>query len=466
MESFYIFKPAYAIAIELMYYKGFSVSVIVRVIILLATMIGMALIFGRADLFFNQIILGLLLIFQVYELLRYVNQTNRDLAKFILSIKNADFTVHFTQKKADKSFRELHQAFREITESYKKVKIEKEVQFQYLEHIVKHITVGIISLKGDDAIALINRPAMDILQISHYSYWRNLHLSNADFVQEVEQMREGESKLLEVPVNNEIKRLSTHVSRMVLLGQSYKIITFQDIENEINQNEIEAWNKLIRILTHEIMNSITPIASLTETMQMMIENEQGGIKQISEINQDYLADLAFSLKTIQKRSDGLLQFVEDYRKLTKIPVPQIELLSVKTLFETVTQLMRGEMRKRNIRFQVDIKSDDLRIEADNKLIEQVLINLLTNSMHAVAENSAPEIKLLVYQENQRKVIEISDNGEGIEEDKLDKIFIPFFSTKEGGSGIGLSLSKHIMTLHKGNIKVNSQPGQTSFYLIF
>jgi len=450
-----------------MYYKGFSVSVTFRVILLLATMIGMALIFGRADLFFNQIILGLLLIFQIYELLRYVNQTNRDLAKFLLSIKNADFTIHFSQKKADKSFRELHHAFREITESYKQVKIEKEAQFQYLEQIVRHISVGIISLKGDDHIALINHPALDILQILHYNYWHNLRLSNAAFVQEVEQMREGESKLLEVPVNNEIKRLSTHVSRMVLLGQTYKIITFQDIENEINQNEIAAWNKLIRILTHEIMNSVTPIVSLTETMQMMIENEKGEIRQLSEINQDYLADLAFSLKTIQKRSDGLLQFVEDYRKLTKVPVPQIVQLSVKSLFETVSQLMRGEMRKRNIRFQIAVTPDDLFIEADSKLIEQVLINLLTNSMHAVAENTEPEIRLLAYKENHRKVIEVSDNGIGIDEDKLDKIFIPFFSTKEGGSGIGLSLSKHIMTLHKGNIKVNSQPGQqTSFYLIF
>ncbi len=430
-------------------------------------MIGFALIFGRADLFFNQIILGLLLVFQVIELLRFVNQTNRDLAKFLLSIKNADFTIHFTEKKADKSFRELHQAFREITESYKQVKIEKEAQFQYLGQIVKHISVGIISLKGDEEITLINRPALDILQISHFNYWRNLRLSRAAFVQEVEQMKEGESTLLEVPVNNEIKRLSTHLSKMVLLGESYKIITFQDIENEINQNEIEAWHKLIRILTHEIMNSITPIASLTETMQMMIENDKGDIKQLSEINQDYLADLAFSLKTIQKRSDGLLQFVEDYRKLTKVPVPQIENLSVKSLFESVSQLMRGEMRKRSIHFQVEMATDELAIEADARLIEQVLINLLTNSMQAVAESAAPEIQLLAYQENNRIIIEVSDNGTGIEADKLDEIFIPFFSTKESGSGIGLSLSKHIMSLHKGNIKVNSQPGdKTSFYLIF
>ena len=135
-------------------------------------------------------------------------------------------------------------------------------------------------------------------------------------------MKEGESKLLEVPVKHEIKRLSTHVSQMKMLGQSYKIITFQDIENEINQNEIEAWNKLIRILTHEIMNSVTPIASLTETMQMMIENESGGIKQITEINRITWKTWLFRSKPSQKRSDGLLQFVEDYRKLTKVPVPQ------------------------------------------------------------------------------------------------------------------------------------------------
>jgi signal transduction histidine kinase len=154
-----------------------------------------------------------------------------------------------------------------------------------------------------------------------------------------------------------------------------------------------------------------------------------------------------------------------------VPVPQITTLPVKALFKTVTQLMRAEMSKRNIQFQMQMNTDDLFIEADSKLIEQVLINLLTNSMHAVAENNTPEIRLLAYQENNKKIIEVADNGAGIAADKLDKIFIPFFSTKEGGSGIGLSLSKHIMSLHKGNIKVNSQAGlqpgqQTSFYLIF
>ncbi len=450
-----------------MYYRHFTIGIIIRVSLLLVNLIGIAIIFGRADLFFNHIILFIILIGLTFELIRFVNKTNRDLAKWISSIKNSDFTIHFSSGKNNRSFHELHAAFKEIIDSYKQAKIEKEVQFQYLRQIVKHISAGIISLEEEDKITLINQPAMDILKISRYSYWRNIRLANQVFVQQVEQIQEGESKLLEVPVQNEIRRLSVQVNYMILLKKKYKIITFHDIENEINRNEIEAWTKLIRILTHEIMNSVTPIASLTETMLMLIENGAGNIKNTQEINNENLEDLAFSLKTIQKRSDGLLRFVEDYRKLTRIPPPNVEVIHIKDLFRTIGQLMRGEMQKHHITFQMNIHEYNMRIKGDFKLLEQVLINLLTNSLHAVTEARNPHIYLTAYLENNRKVIEVSDNGTGIDVDKLDKIFIPFFSTKANGSGIGLSLSKHIMSLHNGNIKAVSQKGiKTSFYLLF
>ncbi len=449
-----------------MVFRSFAVSVIIRVILLLATMLCLAVIFGRTDLFFNQIILVTLVVLQVYELIRYVTRTNQQLARFLLSIKNADFTIHFSKRKKDPAFQELHAAFREIIESYKQIKAEREAQYHYLKLIVRHIKVGIISLKGEE-IALLNQPAMDLLGIGQYHYWRNLKLSHPQFVQEIDQLKEGESKLVEMPVNGESKRLSVHVTSAVLLQQPYKIITFQDIENEINQNEMDAWHKLIRILTHEIMNSVTPIASLTETLVMLIEDEKGVPKKKEALQENFVEELAFSLKTIQKRSDGLLHFLDDYRKLTKVPAPQSEVFQVRALFDSVSRLMLGELKKQHIQFQIKITPEHLVIRADFRQIEQVLINLLTNGIQALRETPQPLLQLSAWQQNDRTILEVTDNGSGIDEDKLDKIFIPFFSTKDNGSGIGLSLSRHIMNLHGGTIRVHSLKGkQTSFYLYF
>ncbi|MDF9799893.1 two-component system nitrogen regulation sensor histidine kinase NtrY [Catalinimonas alkaloidigena] len=447
--------------------KSFALNTSIRVALLLITMIGFAFILGRADLLFNHIILGALLIIQVYELIRYVNLTNRELAKLLLSIRNSDFTISFSSQKGGRQFRELNDAFKEIIEAYKQVKIEKEAQFEYLKLIVKHIKIGIISIRGDEEIALINQPALDMLQTGRYHYWRNLMLSHPRFVEEVEQLRENESKLIEIPVKGENKRLSVHVSSAILLKQPYKIITFQDIEKEINQSEIDAWHKLIRILTHEIMNSVTPISSLTETMLMLLENPEGQLKTPGQVDESLLEDLAFSLRTIQKRSDGLMGFVEDYRKLARIPQPQKEIFQVKELFETIHRLMRAELQKQGVQLDTSVFPANLHLSADRKQVEQILINLLSNSIQALEHAKNPEVSLKAYEELTQIIVEVTDNGFGIEEDKLDQIFVPFFSTKEKGSGIGLSLSRNIMNMHGGTIKASSNRNeQTTFSLFF
>jgi nitrogen fixation/metabolism regulation signal transduction histidine kinase len=446
--------------------KSFSVKIIIRIALLLLTMSGLAFIFGRVELFFNHIILGILLVLQVYELLRYVQRTNRELAKLLLSIKNNDFTTSFNSMKQDRQFRELHDAFREIIEAYKDVKIEKEAQYEYLRLIVRHIKVGIISIKGEDEIALINQPALDILQTATYHYWHNLKNSHPRFVEQIAQMRENESRLLDIPVKGEVKRLSVHVSSAVLLRQPYRIITFQDIAQELNQSEIEAWHKLIRILTHEIMNSVTPISSLSETMLLMLQSAEARLKKPEEVDGELLEDLAYSLRTIQKRSDGLLGFVEDYRKLTKIPQPQPERVSVRELFDDIRRLMRAELKKQGIQLQQEVEPAELQVWADRRLLEQILINLLTNSQQALQRVELPQIRLSGKEAGGNILLEVADNGPGIPEDKLDKIFVPFFSTKEKGSGIGLSLSRNIMNLHGGSIKVSAPAGGPTVFSLY
>jgi nitrogen fixation/metabolism regulation signal transduction histidine kinase len=447
--------------------KSFSVNIILRVALLLLTMSGLAFIFGRMELFFNHIILGMLLILQVYELIRYVQRTNRELAKLLLAIRNNDFTVSFSSMKQDRQFRELQHAFMEIVEAYKDVKIEKEAQYEYLRLIVRHIKVGIISIKGDDEIALINQPALDMLQTGTYHYWHNLKKSHPHFVDQVARMQENESRLIDIPVKGEVKRLSVHVTSAILLQQPYRIITFQDIAQELSQSEIDAWHKLIRILTHEIMNSVTPVSSLSETMILMLHTAEGKLKDPREVDHELLEDLAYSLRTIQKRSDGLLHFVEDYRKLTKIPQPQPERIAVQQLFADIHRLMRAELQKQDIQLSTEVLPAGLQVWADRRLLEQVLINLITNSQQALQAHQTAQIRLTAKKRDGKTLLEVADNGPGIPEDKLDKIFVPFFSTKEKGSGIGLSLSRNIMSLHGGHIKVSAaREGATIFSLSF
>ena len=446
--------------------KHFSILVILRVALLLASLTGFGLIFGRADLFFNQIILGSIIVIQVYELIRFVTQTNAELAKFLLAIKYNDFTVNFSRS-GHSAFQTLHPAMREIMQSYQQVKIEKEAQFQYLRLLVKHLKVGIISVKGEDDITLMNPPALELLKTDTFHHWKNIRVNRPQLAKAVENMQDGESQLVEISILGEIRRLSVQLIHVRLLQETYRIITLHDIEDEINRSETQAYHRLIRILTHEIMNSVTPISSLSETLLMMLENEHGAVKKKEEINAEYLEDLAYSLRTIQKRTDGLLSFVEDYRRLTKVPQPQRKLLSVRLLFESVSSLMRGEFDKYGVILHTDCNPKDLTIQADHRQLEQVLINLLTNSIQAVANQINPSISLRASRPGERAVLEIADNGPGIPAEKLDQIFVPFFSTKEKGSGIGLSLSRHIMALHGGSIRVQSQPDeQTTFFLTF
>ena len=448
-----------------MHLKQFSSILILRLGLLLTTMVGLALIAGRADLFFNQVILGLLLIVQVVGLIRHVRKTNRDLAKFLFAIKEADFTIHFGQE-SDQSFQSLHAAFREILDSYRQMSADREVQYQYLQSLVSHINVGIISLR-DDEIVLINPSALKLLCIEPYRYWHHLQRKYPTLAQEVAGLQEGESKLVELTVSEEKKRLLVQARSVILMTQSYRIITLQDIEQEMNQSEIDAYHRLIRLLTHEIMNSITPIASLSETLLMMLQDEQGETKSWNEVGEAYLKQLNYSLQTISKRSDGLLHFVEDYRKLTKVPQLHPEVVPVRALLQTIGQLMRTELQQKKISLDIQVQPQEATVWGDARLIEQVLINLVTNSIFALASTASPCLTLSSYPSQDQQIIEVTDNGAGIEPDKIDQIFVPFFSTKEQGAGIGLSLSRHIMALHRGTIKAQSRPSvQTSFFLSF
>lgn len=443
----------------------FVTYTIIRVVIILVLCIVFGFIFARSDLFFSQIIIFSLILLLSFELIRFVTKTNKELKKLLSSIKHHDFSASFSSQNLGKSYDDLSEIFSEIIKSFRNIKIEKEAQLQLLQVIIDQINVGVVAVRDQHQIVFINKRAEEILGIPGLKTW------NIDFPlifkinEEVKAMKSHGKKLLELQIGDEIKQLAFHVNQTIFLEDDLLLMTFHDIRSEIEQKEIEAWYKLIRILTHEVMNSVTPLFSLTETMLMLLQDKEGNPKDVAQLSNEEITDIRTSLKTIQGRSEGILEFVDAYRRLTNIPHPEFENLAIKELFGNVENLFAGEMKNKGIFFSTLTQNDQQSIMADKHLMEQVLINLISNSIYALETTHNPSIEIKAFKGKHHTSIEVTDNGKGVEVGKIDKIFIPFFSTREGGSGIGLSLSKQIIYLHHGRIKVKSTPGKGTTFKI-
>ncbi len=453
-----------------MVYKRFSISVIFQIVLILAVLVCIAFLFFNLDrnqYIYTFIVLISLLSFQVYFLLRFITRTNRELAKFIEAIKQEDFSLKYPDIKNKNSIAELHQSFNTIIKTFKQVKIDREVQFNFLQLIIENIEIGILAINDKEEIILMNTASEKLLGVRKSKSWSQLRHKAETFCREAESIFPAGKKLFEWKQNDTPLKLAIEVIQTILIDQPHKLITLNNIKKEIEQKELDAWIKLIRVLNHEIMNSTTPISSLTETIIMLLEDKKSGPKSIKELNDEVITDVIGSVKTIQKRSDGLYDFVNEYRKLTKVPPPKIEEQNIKELFDEVITLMQPSLSENQINLSRSIDPENLIIPLDPNLIEQVLINLIKNSIEALEETENPQINLQAAGSGNRPVISITDNGPGIEPTLLQEVFVPFYSTKEKGSGIGLSLSRQIMRLHGGSINVISSPEfSTTFSLRF
>jgi len=419
--------------------------------------------------------IGIVIILQVFFLIHYVNNTNYSLVKFLEALKNEDYSVYFSPSKKGDSFAKVFDDFNLIIKIFKRNKIEKEAQYKYFKHILEHVNLGIISIKKDDLfnehsneeIFFLNKAASDILQQPLHKYWHRLASHVPWITNEIKKIADGGKVLVDFGDELERKQLSLEVVEIQLLNTPYLIISFQDIRSEIEQKEIEAWHNVIRVLAHEMLNSFTPVSSLASTMKTLTENEKGEALSLDQMDNEDIHDINLAATTIKKRSDGLLDFVKDYRTISNVPLPQLNKINVKQFLSTIKLLMKATLEQANIELKLLPVPANAIIHADSKLIEQVLINLINNSIHALEDIEQPSIKISCIVEPNKIVILVTDNGNGIEENILNQIFIPFYTTKKNGSGIGLSLSKNILKKHGGNLLVSSEAGSyTTFSLVF
>jgi len=449
-------------------YNRFRILVIARVLLLSFSIFLLIYLAEFEKYLISLLILGSLIIVQIISTIRFVERTNKKLSKFLESIRYSDFASSFSDKGMGKSFEGLNEEFNQVINEFKRNRAEKEEHYNYLQTVVQHVSIGIISFTRDGKVDMINNAVKKLLKISNLRYIDDLKLIKKDLPEIFHKMKAGDNTLIKLFIKDELLQLSVYATEFRMRGEEYVLISLQNIHAELEEKEIESWQKLIRVLTHEIMNSITPISSLASTVQeMMFENPEERLI-LKDLDQEDLDGISSGLKTIQSRSQGLLNFVEIYRNLTRIPKPNFRYFEIKELFERASELMKPKLDKLNIKCESKIIPGDLKLTADPDLIDQVLINLLLNSIDAVSNIKNPYISITGYKNDSGRVlIEISDNGSGIKPDILDKIFMPFFTSKKTGSGIGLSLSRQIMSLHKGSISVKSTPKEgTIFTLTF
>jgi nitrogen fixation/metabolism regulation signal transduction histidine kinase len=451
-----------------MVYKHFRLNCFIRVLFLAVTFFIFFYLLFQTTLYSATFIAGIIIFYQLYALIYYVEKTNRDLVRFLQSIKYGDFSQSYKESGLGSSFDALKNAFTEVSNAFRKTRGEKEEHYRYLQTVVQHVGIGLIVFKPNGDVELINTAAKRLLKVTRLKNIKSLESLSKLLVNKLFQLKPRENALVKVEDNNEMLYLSLYATEFKLRGENFTLVSLQNIHSELEEKELEAWQKLIRVLTHEIMNSITPIASLTSTINTMVGEYYEKEKTSKKPNSEALSDIQQALQTIQKRSHGLLHFVDAYRNLTLIPKPKFQIFLVKELFTRAEQLMQSNINKTGVSFEVCIEPETLELSADPELVEQVLINLLLNAFQAVDGKQNAKIELAaLLNERGRTIIQVTDNGPGITEENLEKIFIPFFSTKEGGSGIGLSLSRQIMRLFKGGIGVYSEPDiKTVFTLRF
>ncbi|MFO7370021.1 MAG: ATP-binding protein [Bacteroidales bacterium] len=450
-------------------FKNYRINIIFRVILLVLTIFLLSYFLWKNDYYIAPVILAVLILFQVTSLIRFVDKTNRELTSFLQSIRFSEFTRTFQIEGMGGTFNELNKAFNEVMLDFQKVRAEKEESFHYLQTIVQNIDVSVIAYTADGNIELINKTAKKLFQMASMKNIKVLESLSPELVNTLLNIKPGENKLVKVQYDDDFLQLAIYATTIKIKDKLIYLVTIKDIQNVLEEQETEAWQKLIRVLTHEIMNSITPIASLSSTLDLMLKGmvEENGHEEL-KIDHESVSEIQEALQTINKRSTGLLYFVNTYRNLTRIPKPNFRQCRVKELFGNIEKLMEEEIRKCGIQFRSEVEPESLEFTVDDQLIEQVLINLLKNSIHALNHVPNGNIRLLAYMNKRGRItVQVIDNGPGILKDVLDKIFIPFFTTKPSGSGIGLSLSKQILRLHNATITAHSEPGvETVFTLTF
>lgn len=442
--------------------KKYEWRILVRVLLLFATLSTAAFLLVTGW-YVYLLLAAPVVLYQLIEFYRFHRKTHIELEQFVESVHYRDFSRYFDVKHASSDIQPLRKGFNEINSTFKIISKEKETQYQYLQKILELVDTGILSYEEKTGtVVWMNESLKKMLQLPYLKTIYSLGKRDDELTKVIIALKPGESKIATARPERTSFKILLSATAFQTDGKIYKLIAFQNVNEALDETEAKAWQKLLSVLTHEIMNSVAPISSLADTLKNRLQQSVAVLSNDS----GSVDDLEIGIETIKRRSEGLLKFAETYRNLNKITTLNLRKVYVRDIFENLLQLMQPTLEQKNIELETILKDTDLFLEADINLLEQVLINLVVNAIEAVKDKTNPRVALTAYTSSNRKtVIKVADNGNGMPAELLDKIFIPFFSTKKSGSGIGLSLCKQIMMLHKGNIQVQSVEGEGTAFLL-
>jgi nitrogen fixation/metabolism regulation signal transduction histidine kinase len=386
---------------------------------------------------------------QLVLLLRFVETHIDTLEEFFAAINYEDFTQHFVTEDIDA---ELKLAFNKVIGRFQDARADRELQANYLEAVVRHIPVPLLSVRADGSLRLVNNPARRLTGLAQFRRLDDLAVLGDDLPQRMRSIEPGQQRLLQARIREVPVELRVAVSEIRIAGSPERLYSIENLSGELTARESSAWRNLIRVLTHEIMNTLTPISSLAQTSAGLLDKPAAA------------GDVREAIETISRRSEGLMNFVSRYRELLKVPEPAPVDLPVQAAVNDVLTLLSDKLA--SVAVSIDIRPETLTLRADPQLLDQLLLNIVKNAVEAITDVAAPAITISARLEYGRIVLRITDNGPGIADDAADQVFIPFFTTKRDGSGIGLSLSRQIMTAHGGEIAISRKDGRTTVSLVF
>ena len=394
-------------------------------------------------------VIGIIILLQVAALIHSVESHVDSLEDFFAAVNYEDFTRRFVEADVDA---ELKGAFNRVLSRFQDARAEREVQAAYLETVVRHVPVPFIAARSNGSVSLVNNPARRLTGLSTLTHINQLEALDPELPQRIQSLQPGTQQMLESRVRGMPAELRVSVSEIRLDGGVERLYSIENLSGELTARESSAWRNLIRVLTHEIMNTLTPVSSLAQTTTGMLDDESAK------------DDIRDAVQTIARRSEGLMNFVLRYRELLKVPQPDSTSVNVRDALRGIVTLMAAELD--GVDVEVSVAPNSLEVTADSALLDQVLVNIVKNARDAIADVESPHIRLSGRLGFGRTIIGIKDNGPGIDAETIDQVFVPFFTTKRDGSGIGLSLCRQIMTAHGGEIAVESDQTGTSVRLVF
>jgi len=447
--------------------KSFFINVLIRVILIVLSSVALGILIQHLDRGYYFTLTGMifLIVLQAYMLVNKVNKTNYDLEKFFSSVQDHDSSVRFSENSKNDSFRKLHDRMNNVNTLIQNVKIENERTSHFLQSVVDHVDTGLLSFDMNGTTGIYNRAAKRYLNVQQPWELSSLKTKDDELFKTIYAIKPGQEILHKMKIDNLLQSILVKATELRFESNVMKLVSFQDITNELDKKELDSWKRLIRVLTHEIMNSISPITSLTTVISGYFKkkNDENPVRP-EKIDNQIIVKTLTGLNTIEETGKGLLNFVDKYRSLTSLPKPVLSKFTIDTLFRKCKMLMESNIPG-NIKITISVYPEDISIIADYAQVEQILINLIKNAVEAISMKKNGTIQLKAFNADNCTLIQVEDNGIGISGDIIEDIFVPFYTTKENGSGIGLSLSKQIMQNHDGTISVNSSPDKGSRFIL-